>query len=133
MPKKAKIEQIREFAKDNGGLIFIVGSPLTDELYLHFNGEEALYRFPENDDPTQNVIFQVLNKGTFHFAIDAFLTAIYKGLGLTGESDKKISDKHAASFLGLVDAFVFNTLDKNGKMTGKQVRDKVVDKSKKTK
>jgi len=117
--KKTKFETIRNFVNENQDTMFIVASPFTDEVYMGFNGQEALYKFPDTGEITQNVVFQLLSNKTFAGAVDAFLTAIIKGLGINSEGGV-INDKASASFLGLVDGFLFNSV------VGKSVKGKRV-------
>ena len=101
-----KKQTIRDFANENKGLLFIVANPMTDEVYMTFNGKEARYKFPENENFIDNITFQVLNEGTFHFAIDAFLNGLKDALGIKSKGNK--IKGAAASLLGLVDGFIFN-------------------------
>lgn len=103
---KSRIDEVRELAAKHSDLFFIVSHPMTDEIFMSFNGQESLFRFPSNADYFQNnVVFQILSAPTFKDSIDHYLTALQESLKLKANGNEILE---GGQFLGLVDGFLYN-------------------------
>jgi hypothetical protein len=76
------MQEVADFANKNNGLIFMVGNPIRDELYISFNGKQSLLKFPKTPEMKENVLIRILKEGTFKSAMNEFLTGLIKSLGV---------------------------------------------------
>ena len=77
-----KMQEVADFANANKGLLFIVGNPIKDELYISFNGMQKLLKFPESKELANNVLIGIMSKSTFAVAMNEFLSGLVKSLGV---------------------------------------------------
>lgn len=75
------LQKIQEFMHENKHLLFIVANPMSDEIVISFNDTSTFTKFPPMENPTLNVVFNVLKAGKFERSIDEFITGLIKGLG----------------------------------------------------
>ena len=79
------MQEVADFANERNGLLFIVGNPIKDELYITFNGLQKLLKFPKTEDLASNVLVGVMSKSTFKGAMNEFLSGLVKTLDVNTE------------------------------------------------